>query len=137
MTIGFEQALGAHAKALELRAARTEVLARNIANADTPGYLARDMDFSTELKRQLEDAGMAGRAPQITTTHEAHLARVGQDAAFAALKYRVPLMPSFDGNTVDAQSEQAAFAENNLHFQASLRFLNGKFKGLMTAIKGE
>jgi flagellar basal-body rod protein FlgB len=137
LSIGFDQALGPHAQALALRAQRTEVLARNIANADTPGFLARDMDFQAELARQLGAADSRARAPEAAATHEAHLGFRRSAVMADALKYRQPLMPSFDGNTVDAQTEQAAFAQNNLQFQASLRFLDGKFKSLMTAIKGE
>lgn len=136
MKIGFDNALGPHAQALQLRAQRTEVLAQNIANADTPGYLARDMDFSKVLARQLENTSGAGGG--VRTTHARHISEGHSGSSTAeSLKYRMPLMPSFDGNTVDVQTEQAQFAENNLQFQASLRFLDGKFKGLMSAIKGE
>lgn len=134
--IGFENALGPHAHALQLRAQRTEILAQNIANADTPGYLARDMDFSKVLARQLD--GAQGGSSGLKATHNKHINQTSISAGMSEpLKYRMPIMPSFDGNTVDVQTEQAQFAENNLQFQASLRFLDGKFKGLMTAIKGE
>jgi len=138
-TISFENALGPHAHALQLRAERTEVLARNIANADTPGFLARDVDFRAELSRQLESSPASGSADRgLATSNTAHLSlKSAETPVMNALKYRVPLMPSFDGNTVDVQTEQAEFAENNLQFQASLRFLDGKFKGLLRAIKGE
>lgn len=139
MKIGFENALGPHAHALQLRAERTEVLARNIANADTPGFLARDVDFRAELSRQLESSPAAATPDRgLSISNAAHISeQASETPVMSALKYRVPLMPSFDGNTVDVQTEQAEFAENNLQFQASLRFLDGKFKGLLTAIKGE
>ena len=138
VTINFDNALGPHAEALSLRGKRTEVLARNIAHADTPGYLARDLDFKAELASRLEGAPPGAQVP-VKRTHAGHQslrdASAGQD--LVTLKYRTPLMGSFDGNSVDTQTEQALFAENNMQFQASLRFLNGKFKGLVSAIKGE
>ena len=93
---------------------------------------ARVRDMVTE-EREL--AG-AGRTTVLSTTHQSHVNPAGGTAA-TELMYRVPLMPSFDGNTVDVQSEQAAFAENNLQYQAALSFLDGRFKGLKSAIKGE
>ena len=138
MKIGLDNALGAHAQALQLRGMRTEVLARNIAHADTPGYLSRDIDFKAELAKRLE-ATDNSTTTRMRTTHASHLpVALGGDAiGNVDLKYRSPLMGSFDSNTVDTQMEQAAFAENNVQFQAALRFLNGKFKGLMTAVRGE
>lgn len=134
MKIGFDAALGPHAEALKLRSARTEVLARNIAHADTPGYLARDIDFRTELARRLDDGSAGGR---LHTTNGRHLPTGASASDTVTLKYRTPLMPSFDGNTVDTQTEQAAFAENNMQFQAALQFVNSRLKGLLGAIKGE
>ena len=140
MKIGFDSALGLHADALKLRAARTEVLAQNIANADTPGYQARDMDFGAVLNKVVE-ASSSNSAQGLRTTHSLHLSsgslNRGQNNLLNELQYRNALMPSFDGNSVDVQTEQAAFAENNLQFQASLRFVNGKFQSLLSAIKGE
>lgn len=135
MRIGFEAALGPHADALELRGRRTEVLARNIANADTPGYLARDVDFRAELTRRLGEGDQEMTSTTIRRTDPRHLPTPASDTV--TLKYRNPLMASFDGNTVNTQTEQASFAENNMQFQAALRFLNGRFQGLMSAIKGE
>lgn len=139
MKIGLDNALGPHPQALQLRGMRTEVLARNIAHADTPGYLSRDIDFKAELARRLEGGDRAASS-RLQTTHAGHLAgnrQIAGDAGDVDLKYRSPLLGSFDGNTVDTQMEQAAFAENNVQFQAALRFLNGRFQGLMTAVKGE
>lgn len=140
MKIGFDNALGPHAHALQLRADRTTVLARNIANADTPGYLAKDMDFKSELARRLGETNNTTQASlSLRTTQPDHLspAREAQTLNPDVLKYRTPLMPSFDGNTVDVQTEQAEFAQNNLQFQASLRFLDSKFKSMISALKGE
>jgi flagellar basal-body rod protein FlgB len=137
MRIGIDNALGVHPEALALRGQRTQVLARNIANADTPGYQARDIDFSSVLRA----ATQTQTGLQTQRTHAAHLdpgQGSGNQAGIAAdLKYRVPLMPSLDGNTVDVQMEQTTFAENSVQFMASLRFMNGKLNGLMTALKGE
>lgn len=135
MRIGLDNALGIHPEALQLRAERTEVLARNIANADTPGYKARDLDFHAVLQAQTAAAGKP--QAQVQRTHNNHLQDDVVSGSAAELGYRVPLMPSLDGNTVEAQVEQAEFAQNALQFQASLRFLNGRLSGLMTAIKGE
>ena len=138
VTISFDNALGPHAEALSLRGKRTEVLARNIAHADTPGFLARDLDFKAELAGRLEGT-QPGTQLAVRRTQAGHqpLGGAAVTPDVVTLKYRTPLMGSFDGNTVDTQTEQALFAENNMQFQASLRFLNGKFKGLIAAIKGE
>ena len=138
MAINLDSYLGVHASALKLREQRTELLARNLANADTPGFKARDLDFSAALANA-EGKPAAGtlRATQpghIGTTAAGGL-EPGSTEAF--LKYRTPLAPSLDGNTVDAQLEQAAFADNAVRYQATLTFLSGKFKSLMTAITGQ
>jgi len=139
MKISFESALGPHANALQLRAERTGILASNIANADTPGYLARDINFSEVLSRQLDTSTSGqGGVETLKTTHRGHQAPgASSPRSEDILQYRMPLMPSFDGNTVDVQTEQAEFAQNNLQFQASLRFLDGKFRGMISALKGE
>lgn len=114
MPFNLDAYLGVHAAALKVGGQRAELLAKNLANADTPGYKAQDVDFSAALAR----TGKAAEAP-------------------AQLKYRTPLAPALDGNTVDVQLEQAAFAENAVRFQATLTFLNARFRGLMTAITGQ
>ena len=136
MRIGIDNALGIHPQALELRASRTEILARNIANADTPGFKAKDIDFHSVLATQTSKQTQGLNASMAKTNSE-HPTDQSMDASVPGLSYRIPLMPSLDGNTVEAQVEQAEFAENSLQFQASLRFLNGKLSGLMTAIRGE
>lgn len=126
--------LGVHATALKLRSRRTEVLAANLANADTPNYRARDIDFRAALAQA--DAKSSG--VHLATTKAGHIATTGVNGSSALeLKYRVPLAPSLDGNTVDTQLEQAAFAENSVRYQATLNFLSSKFRGLMTAITGQ
>lgn len=131
MLINFDQALGNHALAMKLRARRAEVLASNIANADTPGYKARDLDFRAALKTESMKFGMS-------RTHAAHMSTTGGGAGDGAqLVYRIPNQATLDGNTVSVQQEQAAFAENSLRYQASLRFLKGKFSSMISALRGE
>lgn len=136
MPLNLDAYLGVHAEALKLRSQRTEVLARNLANADTPGYQARDFDFKAALAQA---SGGADAPVALKTTHGNQIA-TPVDASGETnpnLKYRVPMAPSLDGNTVDVQMEQANFAENSVRFQATLTFLNARFRGLMTAITGE
>lgn len=124
-----DRALGVHAEALQLRARRGEMLASNLANADTPNYKARDLDFRNVLNE-------AQAATALSTTHAGHIRTQGGSGSVQAM-YRVPGQPSLDGNTVDTQMEQTKFAENAVRYRTSLRFLSGKISGLMTAIKGE
>lgn len=131
MPINFDSALGIHDKALTVRSQRAELLASNLANSDTPNYKARDIDFKTALAKI-----QAGSAPQLHTTNPKHIALPAQDLSLQTL-YRVPYQASLDGNTVDPNLEKSAFAENALRYQASLTFLDGRFKGLMAALKGE
>ena len=113
-----------------MRADRAEVLANNIANADTPNYKSRDIDFKAILN------GESKNFMQASTTNSKHVSTVIHPDFAADLMYRVPTQPSVDGNTVDVQEEMAAFGENSLAYQASFEFLNGKFKGLKLAVKG-
>lgn len=137
--INFNNALGRHPEALQLRAKRAEVLANNLANADTPGFKSRDFNFQAALKQAVEqrqqDAGVASSSLPVERTHSGHIAgtgRIDQD-----LLYRNPSQPSIDGNTVDSQIEQALYARNSLDYNASFEFLSSKFKGLKGAIRGE
>ncbi|MFF7708587.1 flagellar basal body rod protein FlgB [Pseudomonas sp. NPDC007930] len=136
MGISFDQALGIHEQALNFRAKRAEVLANNIANADTPNYKARDMDFSSVLASQAQKT--SGGTFSLERTNANHIEADGFDeSADSTLKYRVPSQPSMDQNTVDAQIENSNYAQNAVDFQASFTLLNNKFKGLVTALKGE
>jgi len=146
MPISFDSALGIHQQALSLRTARTEMLASNIANADTPGYKARDVDFKSALQasvhkhNQLQHTGSPHvglqKAGSLSTTNPRHI-QLDMAETNTEVLYRVPNQSSLDGNTVDEQLEKSAFAENALRYQASLEFLSGKFKGMITALKGE
>ncbi|QXI27313.1 flagellar basal body rod protein FlgB [Pseudomonas vanderleydeniana] len=136
MSISFDKALGIHEQALSFRAQRAEVLANNIANADTPNYKARDMDFSSVLAEQSEKAKNNGTFA-LNTTNSRHIEAQGMSSGDAALQYRTPMQPSIDQNTVDAQIEQSNYAQNAVDFQASFTLLNSKFKGLVSALRGE
>jgi flagellar basal-body rod protein FlgB len=128
-----------HAQALQLSAKRAEVLARNIANAETPQYKAQDLDFKAALDAALGMTGRpSGASANLLTTHSNHLAgsRPGLDAGWS-LQERRDVLPSLDGNTVDIQREQAAFAQNAVRYQASLNFISSQMRGLMTAITGQ
>jgi len=134
MVKALDNYLGIHPAALKLRSQRTELLANNLANADTPNFKARDLDFRSALAA----AGSPGAAIPMTATRATHIALGAPNAAGQLhTLYRVPLAPSLDGNTVDPQLEQAAFAENAVRYQASLSFLSGKFRSLLTAITGQ
>jgi len=132
MTISIDSAMGIHAKALALRARRAELLASNLANADTPGFKAKDMDFRTVLQ-QHQDMEV-----RLTTTHPGHAASSTSSGSLQAdVLYRIPNQPSMDGNSVDPHLEKAAFAENAVRYQTSLMLLDRKIRGLMTALRGE
>ena len=130
MAINFEKALGIHPQALALREKRSEVLASNLANADTPNYKARDLNFQSVLKKAMPET------LPMEKTRTGHIAST--DVLLGAqMLYRNPNQASLDGNTVEEHVEQAKYAENAVQYQASLRFLDGRITGLMTAIRGE
>lgn len=120
--------------ALNLRAARQELLASNIANADTPNYKARDVDFASALQNAL-----AGSPPKLAVaqTSSAHLEGNAGGSVFGSqVMYRRPLQPSADGNTVDMDVERAQFADNALRYEASVKFISEDIKEIMQAIQG-
>lgn len=125
-----------HAAALKLRSERTRVLAANIANADTPHYKARDIDFRSALLAAVGEQS-ARAAVQPARTSASHLSGSGGVAGAPTLLYRTPLQTALDGNTVELERERANFAENIVRYEASLRFLNGQIRTLLAAIKGE
>lgn len=130
-SINFDNALGIHASALQLRASRAEILANNLANADTPGFKARDVNFKALLAGELA----AKQSLNVERTHSGHLAGTGRTET--DLMYRNPSQPSIDGNTVDTQIEKTQFARNSMDYNASFEFLSGKFKGMRNALRGE
>ena len=117
------------ASALSLREKRNDMLASNIANAGTPGYKARDIDFDRELARQVGDSALRNN-------DDRHMDDVAGTSG-VDVQYRVPLNPSLDGNTVELSVEQMEFSENSLRYMTTLSFLNRRISGLMTAIRGE
>lgn len=134
MAINFDTALGIHADALRIRSQRAELLASNMANADTPNYKARDIDFQSAMKMAVSGHPQANH---IETTHSNHINVSTGQFNSPAVQYRNVMQDSLDGNTVDEQIEQAQFMQNSVQYQASLNFLGGKFSGLLSAIKGE
>lgn len=130
MTINFDNALGIHPQALALREKRGEILAANLANADTPNFKARDLDFQSILKKTLP------ASPTLERTEAKHFVQE-QMILGGKLMYRNPNQVSLDGNTVESHIEQAKYAENAVQYQASLQFISNKFAGLMSAVKGE
>jgi len=125
-----DNAFGIHSQALDLRARRSEVLAANLANVDTPGYKARDFDFQAVLRQEIP-------ALRLAVTQADHLQTEQGLVPPSQMQYREPMQPSLDGNTVDPDLEYSNFAANALEYQASLRFLDGRIKSLMLAIKGQ
>ncbi|MBE9396358.1 flagellar basal body rod protein FlgB [Pontibacterium sp. N1Y112] len=132
MAISFDKALGIHDDAMLLRSQRAEVIANNIANADTPNYQARDIDFKSVLSGISSDPKL-----QVAKTDGGHASGFLNPDMAADLMYRIPSQASVDGNTVEVQEEMASYTENALAFQSSFTFVDKKFKGLMAAIKGE
>lgn len=122
---------GVHESALLLRARRMDLLATNLANADTPHYKARDLDFAAAL------ASATDQVPSVTlqATDARHIAPQ-DEAPPGAVKYRVPYQPSLDGNTVESDLELSRFAENAVAYQASLMFVNGRIATLKAALSG-
>jgi flagellar basal-body rod protein FlgB len=110
---------GVHGSALAVRSQRLGLLASNIANASTPGFKAKDIDFSAAMRSIERSGGTAARAID------------------GATRFRVPLQPSIDGNTVELATEQTAFAENAVAYQTTLSFLNGRISTITRALKGE
>lgn len=120
MALNFDKALGVHADALRTRTERTQLLASNLANASTPGYQARDIDFAAAMSQASDATGWS----------------MGWGEAGEAL-FRVPNHPSQDGNTVEVGVEQALFSQNASDFQMSMTFVSMKISGLKSAIRGE
>jgi len=129
----FDNIFGIHEQALLLHGQRIGVLATNLANADTPNYKARDIDFSAVLAHTDDSAPLL----PMLVTQESHIAMNDAASLGADLKYRNPYQASLDGNTVEMPVEQAAFSENNVRYQASLTFINHTIAELQFAIAGQ
>ena len=120
--------LNVHAQALQWREQRGNILASNVANAATPGFKARDIDFQASLKQAIGSG-------ELKTTSVGHIPVSGN--AGDQLKYRQPTITSLDGNTVEMGVEQMEFAENTVRYQSSLEFLNARIRGLTRTMRGE
>jgi flagellar basal-body rod protein FlgB len=139
MAINLDKLVGFHESALTIRTERMEVIAGNLANANTPGYKARDIDFNKAMQSAMREAsgGAANHASTgMVRTDSRHLS--GNSTSVAAnfdMQYRIPTQPDTgDGNTVEVQAERNRFLDNGLRYQASLEFLNGKIKGMKKAL---
>ena len=122
------------AEALMLRGQRQRVIASNIANADTPGYVARDFDFARALRDATGSAAQAKLGGPITADGFAQ-GRAGAAGADPALRYATPSQTNLDGNSVDMDRERAAFADNAVKFESTLRFINGSVRTMLEAMK--
>jgi len=145
MRFSLDKALGIQEQALYLSARRAQLLAANLANADTPGYKARDIDFRAALAQASgrPDGGRGSAPGTLRTTNPLHIqpavahAGLGGGAANGLdVEYRQPSQPSLDGNTVEPQTEMSEFMHNALEYQVSLRFVDGRLKGLLKALRG-
>lgn len=135
MMTQLDNMLNFHAQALKVRDQRQQVLASNIANADTPNYKARDLDFKATLESALKGSGAPGSVT-LAATAPGHMKGNPALAAGAGLQYRTPSQGNIDGNTVDIDAERAAFAENTIHYEFNLTRLSSQIKGLLSAIQG-
>ena len=124
----FSNAFGIHERALAVRGQRMEVLARNIANADTPNYKAQDVDFKAMLRE--------AKTEYLTATNEKHYAGL-TEAPDNGMRFRTPFNSSFDGNTVEMNVEQAQYGKAANEYQATLQFLENRIGGLRKAMRGE
>jgi flagellar basal-body rod protein FlgB len=123
-----DRVFGISPEVLSLRSKRTEMISANLANADTPGYKAVDLDFKAALENEM---GMGG----LRRTNERHMSV--SDGAHGEMLYRVPAQPSLDGNTVESDWEHMAFMENAVRYEASISFLDARIKSTLAALRGE
>jgi flagellar basal-body rod protein FlgB len=124
-----------HGKALSLRSERQRLIASNIANADTPGFAARDMNFAQALR---EATGQSAAAPALAATQPGHVAPAATGARSASqFEYAVPSQTNLDSNSVDMDRERGNFADNSVRYEATLRFINGNVRTMLDAIKGQ
>ena len=129
-----DKIFGIHERALTLQARRAEVLSTNLANANTPGYKARDVDFASILG---EMSGNQSGDLKMAATNAGHMNSATENADTVDLKYRIPFEPSPDGNSVETYREHAEFLENAIRYQTTLTVLGGRIRSLMSALRGE
>lgn len=128
-TLRFQQ------EALNLRAQRQEILAGNIANADTPGYQSRDFDFAAQLSKAVEQGRPSGSGVALTLTAARHIPAQDFQPPSLDLLFRVPDQPAMDGNTVDMDRERTQFADNSLRYQTDLTVIGGQIKSIMSVLQ--
>ncbi|MGY5957504.1 flagellar basal body rod protein FlgB [Kosakonia sp. BK9b] len=131
-----DAALRFQQEALNLSAQRQEILAANIANADTPGYQARDVDFASELKKVMERGRAEESGVSLALTSSRHIPAQAMTQPSMDLMYRIPDQPSLDGNTVDMDRERTQFADNSVKYQTGLTVLGGQIKSMMSVLQG-
>jgi len=126
--------LNFQAEALQLRSERQRLIASNIANADTPGYVAKEMDFATALRQA---TGQIPTAGQMTVSTAGHMQPLAGARGEPGLRYATASQTNLDRNTVDMDRERASFADNSVKYEATLRFINGSVRTMLEAIKGQ
>lgn len=131
-----DSVFGIHERAVQVRRDRSEVLANNLANADTPNFKARDIDFRKAIN---EAASVEDRKfrPDMQRTNSRHMEGFAELSTDSFLRYRLPTQPSLDGNTVESHIEKAKFTENAMQYQATLEFIDSKIKRINSALRGE
>ncbi len=127
-----ERTFEPHLRALRLRGQRSELLAANIANADTPHFKARDFDFNAAYRSAVASSDL-----RLARTHERHLGGGAGPSTGATVQFRHPVQPSIDGNTVELDAEVGRYSENALRYQAALTFTSSRIRGLLSAIQGQ
>lgn len=128
---------GIHEQALQVRKERQAVIANNLANADTPNFKARDLDWRKEMSDAQSELNADRYKPDMQKTNSRHLDGFAETSTNDYLKYRMPTQPALDGNTVETHIEKAQFMENAMQYQATLEFMNGKITGIRGALRGE
>ena len=130
------ESLDLHGQALTLRSERQRLIASNIANADTPGYVARDLNFAQALR---EATGGLQPAGALKTSEPGHIgSRAGAGSRVEPnLLYAMPSQTNLDRNTVDMDRERASFADNTVKYEATLRFIGAQVKTTLSAITGQ
>lgn len=141
MLANLTSSLDFQSKALVLRAQRQSVIASNIANADTPGYVGRDINFKEAMNAAIGEAAQPISLDSTSdgTTDPRHIALQASTSSLGslALRYTTQTQPAMDGNSVDMDRERANFVDNSVRYEATLRFINGQAKTLLSAIQGQ
>ena len=128
---------GIHEHALSVRKDRQAILANNLANADTPNFKARDLDWRKEMASAQEELDMGMFKPDLQRTNSRHIDGFAEASTDSFLKYRMPTQPALDGNTVETHIEKAQFQENAIQYQATLEMINARISGIRGALRGE